>query len=113
MEKDICNWFLDNCNLASRGALRFKVRPFFDHSAWNLVIGDSKTVYLLDFPKALTTSPTPQLDLGRLKFSLEPIKQYPLRVPGMPGRSPLYTADSLRPTAQRWVLTSKKKTTGS
>ncbi len=52
MEKDICNGFLDNCNLASRGALRFKVRHFFDHSAWNLVIGDSKTVYLLDIPKA-------------------------------------------------------------
>ena len=75
LEKGIRGCLLGSCNLASRDALRFKVRPFFDFSAWNLVIGDSKTIYLLDFPKADYVS-TPHRDLGRLKFSLELIKQY-------------------------------------
>ncbi len=89
-EKDIHGCLLGSCNLASRGALRFKVRPFFDFSAWNLVIGDSKTIYLLDFPKADYVS-TPHRDLGRLKFILDLIKQYspPSSWDGMPWRSPI------------------------
>ncbi len=75
-ERDIHGCLLDNCSLAARAALRFKVRPFFDFSAWNLMIGGPKRVYLLDFPKTDYVS-TPHLDLGRFRFSLELIKQYP------------------------------------
>jgi len=58
--------------------LDFRIKPFFDFSAWNIMVGPGAEprIHLIDFPKSdyLTT---PHLDLGRFKFNLELIKQYP------------------------------------
>lgn len=77
-ERDI-NACIECCReRAGNCSLDFRIRPFFDFSAWNIMIGpdDQPGIYLIDFPKSDYLS-TPHLDLGRFKFSLELIKQYP------------------------------------
>ena len=84
-ERDI-NACIESCRgRAGRCSLGFRVRPFFDFSAWNIMVGPGAHpgIYLIDFPKSEYIS-TPHLDLGRFKFSLELIKQYPpSKMPGL------------------------------
>ncbi|HWQ18767.1 MAG TPA: hypothetical protein VN455_03245 [Methanotrichaceae archaeon] len=77
-ERDI-NACIECCReRAGSCSLDFRIRPFFDFSAWNIMVGPEARprIYLIDFPKSDYLS-TPHLDLGRFKFSLELIKQYP------------------------------------
>jgi hypothetical protein len=76
-EEDINRCMAENAGKISNCRLSLKVTPFFDFSSWNIMMDkeDSK-LYLIDFPKTDYVF-TPHLDLGRFKFGLELIKQYP------------------------------------
>jgi hypothetical protein len=74
-EGDINRCLLETEGLASASGLNIRVKPFFDFSIWNIMLGESKA-YLIDFPNGSYVS-SPHLDLGRFKFSLEMAKQYP------------------------------------
>ena len=76
-----CAQRLDECNL------RCRVTPFFDFTAWNIMMENgsnggngngsgSSTLYLIDFPR-LDYVFTPHLDLARFRFGLELVKQFP------------------------------------
>jgi hypothetical protein len=76
-EEDINRCMAENAGKISCCSLQQKVTPFFDFTSWNVILDkDGSKLYLIDFPKTDYVF-TPHLDLGRFKFGLELIKQYP------------------------------------
>lgn len=77
-EDDINRCIIENAGKISQCNLNIWAKPFFDFSSWNIMIeGDGgPKLYLIDFPKTEYIF-TPHLDLGRFRFGLELIKQYP------------------------------------
>jgi hypothetical protein len=61
-EGDINRCLLETEGLASASGLNIRVKPFFDFSIWNIMLGESKA-YLIDFPNGSYVS-SPHLDLG-------------------------------------------------
>ncbi len=76
-EEDINRCIADNIERISSCNLQLKVTPFFDFSSWNILLDkEGSKIYLIDFPRTDYVF-TPHLDLGRFRFGLELIKQYP------------------------------------
>lgn len=76
-EADINRCIVENASKISNCCLHNKVTPFFDFSSWNIIMTrEELKLYLIDFPKTNYVF-TPHLDLGRFRFGLELIKQYP------------------------------------
>ncbi|MFB3766258.1 MAG: hypothetical protein ACE14P_13565 [Methanotrichaceae archaeon] len=77
-EDDINCCIKENVGILQECSLNFMVKPFFDFSSWNIIMdGDAGSkLYLIDFPKTNYIF-TPHLDIGRFRFGLELIKQYP------------------------------------
>lgn len=76
-EEDINRCIAENAGKIASCNLQLKVAPFFDFSSWNIMMGKTGSkLYLIDFPVTDYVF-TPHLDLGRFRFGLELIKQYP------------------------------------
>ncbi len=76
-EEDINRCIAENAESIELCNLQLRVTPFFDFSSWNIVMGkNGSKLYLIDFPVTEYVF-TPHLDLGRFRFGLELIKQYP------------------------------------
>lgn len=76
-EEDINRCIAENEKEISDCGLSIRVTPFFDFSSWNIIMArEGLKLYLIDFPKTDYVF-TPHLDLGRFRFGLELIKQYP------------------------------------
>ena len=76
-EEDINRCIAENVERISTCNLQLKVTPFFDFSSWNILLDkEGSKIYLIDFPRTSYVF-TPHLDLGRFRFGLELIKQYP------------------------------------
>jgi len=76
-EEDINRCIAENVERVSSCNLQHKVTPFFDFSSWNILLDkEGSKIYLIDFPRTDYVF-TPHLDLGRFRFGLELIKQYP------------------------------------
>jgi len=76
-EEDINRCMTENAGKISGCSLQIRVTPFFDFSSWNIMMAkEGLRLYLIDFPKTDCVF-TPHLDLGRFRFGLELIKQYP------------------------------------
>jgi hypothetical protein len=80
-EDEINRLLTKNRSMIAECNLRTMVTPFFDFTPWNIIIDASPgscdmVLYLIDFPRTDYIC-TPHLDLGRFRFSLELIKQFP------------------------------------
>lgn len=76
-EEDLNRCIVENAGKISSCSLQLRVTPFFDFSSWNIMMGKAGSkLYLIDFPVTDYVF-TPHLDLGRFRFGLELIKQYP------------------------------------